>query len=364
MKDFITYTVLGVLLIIHQFMQAQIPAGYYNDAENTSGNQLKTALNSIIKGHTVFPYSSSSIDVWDIVRHTDEDPNNSNNVILLYTGRSQNKYYVDAGSNYDYSQFDNGNGTYGNSWNREHVWAKSHGFPNEQDHAYTDVHHLRPTDRSVNSSRGNKDFDNSENFHSEATLCKTDGDSWEPRDAVKGDVARMMFYMVVRYENSGTYDLELVNYTGTSSTPIFGKLSTLLTWHSEDPVDDFERNRNEVIYSYQNNRNPFIDHPNLVNHIWGTQQSVPWNSTLSLDSKHFINSNLYPNPTQNGTVTLATKHNFIQATVFSVSGNFISKQPLTGILKTIHLPKNPGVYFVKLTDTNHKQRIQKVAVGF
>ena len=73
-------------------------------------------------------------------------------------------------------------------------------FSNESDTAYTDVHHIRPTDESVNSSRGTKDFDNGGSAHSEATDCNYDSDSWEPRDAVKGDVARMMFYMEVRYD--------------------------------------------------------------------------------------------------------------------------------------------------------------------
>jgi len=99
--------------------------------------------------------------------------------------------------------------------------------------------------------------------------CYYDFDSWEPPDRVKGDVARMMFYMAVRYEgDNDTYDLELLNKTGTYG-PKFGKLSTLLQWHELDPVDEREQHRNEVIYSYQHNRNPFIDHPEFVEKIWG-----------------------------------------------------------------------------------------------
>lgn len=349
-------------LTFSQFVWAQIPSGYYNNAENTTGAQLKTALNSIIQGHTVYPYSASSTDVWDILRDTDEDPNNSNNVLLLYTGRSQNKYYVDAGSNFDYSQFDDGNGTYGNSWNREHVWAKSHGFPDEEDHAYTDVHHLRPTDRSVNSSRGNKDFDNGGSPHNEATLCKTDTDSWEPRDAVKGDIARMMLYMVVRYENTSEYDLELVDYTGTNSEPIFGKLSTLLAWHSADPVDDFERNRNEVIYGYQGNRNPFIDYPNLAEHIWGTQQGTPWNSSLSLNSNTTLKPFLFPNPSKNGLIYINSSSSFSKVRIASISGKILSEQPLKINQKKLHLPEKLGVYFVILTDVYQNQVAYKVVV--
>jgi len=236
----------------------QIPTGYYDDAEGLTGDDLKAALHTIVKtGHIKYPYTSGSTDVWDLLKLTDRDPDNAANVILLYKGIS-----VDAAQEYN-----NGNG-----WTREHVWAKSHGFPDETDYGYTDIHHLRPCDNSVNTDRGTKDFDNGGTQHTEATECYYDDDSWEARDAVKGDIARMMFYMTVRYEGDGgsddNYDLELVDYTGTSGTN-FGKLSTLLEWHAQDPVDDFERNRNEVIYDYQNNRNPFIDHPEYVAYIWG-----------------------------------------------------------------------------------------------
>lgn len=345
------------LLIVSQFAWSQIPDGYYNDAENTSGTQLKSALNTIIDGHTNYSYSQ----VWDILRETDKDPNNSDNVILLYTGRSQEKFYQDSGSG-DYSEYDNGNGTYNNSWNREHVWPKSHGFPSTSDTAYTDVHHLRPTDRTVNSARGTKDFDNGGSPHSEATDCNTDNDSWEPRVAVKGDVARMMFYMVVRYEDSSEYDLELVDYTGTSSNPILGKLSTLLSWHNQDPVDDFERNRNEVIYGYQNNRNPFIDHPNLVDHIWGSQQSTPWNSSLSASHTTRGNTLLYPNPSNKGVVFISSSSSFINARVVSLDGKKISEESLLPSQKTIHIPKKSGVYFIVLTDNYQNQSTHKLIV--
>jgi hypothetical protein len=126
----------------------------------------------------------------------------------------------------------------------------------------------------VNNDRGDKDFDNGGNAHPEATLCKWTTTTWEPPDAVKGDIARAMFYMVVRYEGAnGEVDLELQDNTTTTSTGTgyLGVLSTLLQWHQDDPVDDAESARNNTIYtSYQNNRNPFIDHPEFVNYIWGS----------------------------------------------------------------------------------------------
>ena len=230
--------IIPALIFIITFTKAEVPTGYYSSANGLSGSSLQDALHEIINDHTKYPYSSSSTDVWDLLKIVDEDPDNSSNVILLYTGRSQAKTDNSGSSS----------STGNNRWNREHVWSKSHGFPSESDTAYTDIHHLKPCDESVNSSRGNKDFDDGGSAHSEATECNYDSDSWEPRDAVKGDVARMMFYMEVRYDpgvhtDGTTYDLELVDNTNSSGAT-FGKLSTLLTWHTDDPVDDAERGRN------------------------------------------------------------------------------------------------------------------------
>jgi len=262
-----------LILLLPVLVSAQIPAGYYDQAADLSGAQLKAALHDIISDHIRYPYTSTTTDVWDLLKATDEDPDNPDNVILLYTGRSQAKTENSGESS----------STGSNRWNREHVWSKSHGFPAEQDTAYTDIHHLRPADESVNSSRNNLDFDNGGTAHVEATACFYDEDSWEPRDAVKGDIARMMFYMAVRYDpgyhtDNSLYDLELVDETGYDigdppGLPRFGKLSTLIQWHLQDPVDAFEQNRNEVIYGYQGNRNPFIDHPEWVESIFSAQLS-------------------------------------------------------------------------------------------
>ncbi len=223
---------------------------YYQSAAGLSGDRLKAELHEIIDDHHEVTYST----VWEALRETDEDPNNPNNVILLYTGRSQSKT-------------SNGGGV--DNWNREHVWAKSHGDFGTSMGAGTDLHHLRPTDVTVNSARGNKDFDNGGQAHSECTACKTDSDSWEPPNNVKGDVARMLFYMAVRYEgDSGELDLELADRVSTYPQPLHGKLSVLLEWHEQDPVDAFERNRNNIIQKWQGNRNPFIDHPEWVAEIW------------------------------------------------------------------------------------------------
>jgi endonuclease I len=309
----------------------QIPTGYYDSAEGLQGEELKTALNQIIKNHTDYPYTSSSTDTWDILKESDRDPNNPDNVILIYTGWS-----VEAGLPGE--EYDNGNG-----WSREHVWAKSHGFPSESQDAYRDAHHLRPCDISVNSARGTKDFDNGGSPHSEATECNTDSDSWEPRPAVKGDIARMMFYMATRYEGeNGDPDLELVDYTGTSTdTPYFGKLSTLIQWNEEDPVDDFERNRNEVVFSYQGNRNPFVDHPEYVNAIYNPT------STGILSKAELQNIKIYPNPVLSN-ITIDAPNKYI-VEIYTVIGERI----VVSKIKQIDASHwKSGVYFVVIKNEN------------
>jgi endonuclease I len=229
------------------------PSGdYYRDATGKTGAALKTALHQIISTNSKLTYDQ----VWDALKATDQDPNNSANVILLYSGRSQSK---------------STNGGNPNDWNREHVWAKSHGNFDTLTGPGTDLHHLRPEDVSVNAARGNKDFDMGGSAVSEAPGSFTDADSFEPRNAVKGDVARMIFYMAVRYDGGdGFADLEMNNNVSNGSKPNIGRQSVLLQWNAQDPPDAFEKRRNQVIFdSYQHNRNPFIDHPEWVTSIWG-----------------------------------------------------------------------------------------------
>lgn len=271
--------ILSIFWLIAIYVFADIPPGYYDSAQGLNGEALKSALHNIIKGHTEYSYST----VWTILQESDEDPNNHNNVILLYTGWSYSK---------------NNHGGSSSQWNREHVWAKSHGNFGTGMGPGTDAHHLRPTDVSVNGRRGNLDFDNGGTEYIDgdgATGCNVDSDSWEPRDAVKGDVARMIFYMAVRYEgDNGEPDLEMVDNTNSSPNgqPYMGKMSTLLQWNHQDPPDDFERHRNDVIYSdWQHNRNPFVDNPNFAAWIWEGQAADE--NSISLSP---ITISAYPNP--------------------------------------------------------------------
>ncbi|GAA0935663.1 hypothetical protein GCM10009554_22580 [Kribbella koreensis] len=227
------------------------PGDYYAAASGKTGAALKSALHTIISSQTKLTYEQ----VWNALKDTDQDPANPNNVILLYSGRSQAKST-------------NGGGV--NDWNREHVWAKSHGDFGTATGPGTDVHHLRPEDVSVNSARGNLDFDNGGSAVTECPGCTADSDSFAPRAAVRGDVARMIFYMAVRYEGGdGWPDLEPNNSVNNGTAPYIGKLSVLKAWSAADPPDAFEKRRNQVIYdTWQHNRNPFIDHPEWVSSIW------------------------------------------------------------------------------------------------
>ncbi|MFG1655425.1 endonuclease [Micromonospora chersina] len=225
---------------------------YYASAVGKTGTALRGSLHAIIKVQTTLSYDQ----VWEALKDTDQDPANSANVILLYSGRSQSKS-------------SNGGGV--DDWNREHVWAKSHGDFGTANGPGTDVHHLRPEDVSVNSLRGNKDFDSGGGTVAEAPGCYTDADSFEPRNAVKGDVARMILYMAIRYEgDDGWPNLEPNDSVSNGSAPYLGRISKLLAWNDLDPPDAFERRRNQRIYErWQGNRNPFVDHPEWARAIWG-----------------------------------------------------------------------------------------------
>ena len=207
---------------------------YYQSAEGLTGTQLVSQLRIIV--HTGFVGVTYG-DARYMLDDTDRDPNNANNLILVYLGTSVSGAW-DGGI----------------TWNREHVWPQSLlGVPadNGTVNAAIDLHNLKPANPSTNSSRGNKFYDD-----------MTTSVSYAPtRLEVRGDLARILFYMVIMYQI-----YSLVNTTPTTNQ--MGKLDTLLEWHDLDPVDDFERNRNDKIYSFQHNRNPFIDYPQFVDMIW------------------------------------------------------------------------------------------------
>ncbi|UUU33749.1 endonuclease [Streptomyces sp. CA-210063] len=224
---------------------------YYKNAIGKTGTSLKSSLHTIISPQTKLSYSA----VWEALKVTDQDPSNSSNVKLLYSGISRSKSL---------------NGGNSGNWNREHVWAQSHGDFGTSAGPGTDLHHLRPEDVAVNARRGNLDFDNGGSSFTNSGGSLADTNSFEPRDAVKGDVARMILYMAVRYEgDDGWPNLEPNDLVTNGGTRFHGRLSVLKAWNDEDPPDSFEERRNDLIYSnYQGNRNPFIDHPEWIEAIW------------------------------------------------------------------------------------------------
>lgn len=239
--------------------------GYYEDITGT-GATLKTNLHNLLRTTHLTAFSYDAL--WTQLQYTDEDSVNTNNIIQIYTGWSIPKSYSGGGTS---------------QWNREHTWSKSHGDFGDVPKAGTDLHHLRPCDATVNSAKGNKDFDEGGTEYIDSspytgysgnTGCYTDTDSWEPRDAEKGDIARMILYMAVRYEGTDTtYDLEMQDITPTTG-PYYGKLSNLLQWHVQDPPNGWERRRNNRIHERQGNRNPFVDHPEFVNQIWAPSNII------------------------------------------------------------------------------------------
>jgi endonuclease I len=320
---------------------SQIPTGYYNSAENQSEQSLKSALHNIINDHVEYDYTSSSeTDTWDILKEADAQPNNPNNVLLIYTRESVN-------GSQEYAS--------GAGWNREHVWAKSRGDFGTAIGAGTDVHNLRASNINVNSTRLNYSFDDCTsnsckntfgNYYSSSALI------FEPRDEDKGDVARIIFYMDVRYEGGDDeLDLEMIEdvLSTSSKQPRHGVRSTLLEWHAQDPVDDFERNRNNVIYGYQENRNPFIDHPELVDYLWGDKQDQQWNSSLSIPSNRQVNIHI-PNPIVTDYLNFESDINFNRIKLFNIDGKVIHEH--LGNSNRIQMPASTGIYFLQLHHGN------------
>jgi endonuclease I len=274
---------------------AQAPPGYYASVDATSPASLRATLHAVIDDHVKYPYSSTSAtDTWNILELADEDPANAANVLDVY----KNASYPKAGA---------GNSNY----DREHTWPNSYGFPNDgaSNYPYSDCHGLMLADGGYNSSRGNKPYracpsgciekvtdvnggtgggsgvyPGHSNWSS--GIAGTAG-SWETWDDRRGDVARAILYFDVRYEGgvhgvTGAAEPDLrvtddealiaASNTGVNeSVAYMGMRSVLVQWHIEDPVDARELARNDVVYSFQGNRNPFVDHPEWVAPLFGGQ---------------------------------------------------------------------------------------------
>ena len=242
---------------------------YYAPLTSLYGTTLRAALHDIIDDGIALigSYSATTTKLMAV----DEDPDNTNNVIEHYSRVSMPKANY---SGYGQSAYD---------WDKEHVWAKSRGdFENLK--AGADIINLRPAFGSTNSSRGNRDY-NDLNGNASPRNVTLDGNiiltgyingdgSFAPTQQAKGDIARILMYMVVMYNGdtaSQSLDLQLNDFIVTDTSykgPHHGKISVLMQWHILDPVDQSEIRRNNLVFGIQGNRNPFVDYPHFAELIW------------------------------------------------------------------------------------------------
>ena len=264
------------------------PENYYSNLNGLSGENLIIALKEIISNIDLVRAHSYS-DVKEILKEADVNPENGNQVWLVYTEQPRSKI--------DFQTTSSNVG----KWNREHTFPRSRGGFNNISadsyadgidqywqtsidslrHANSDAHGIRASDGPENSSRGNKHY----------------GDYNGPTgnlNSFKGDVARSVLFLSLRYNG-----LDIVNGFPDTEGQL-GDLQTILSWNDLDPVDDFEKNRNNVIYNWQNNRNPLIDLPELVNYIWGENYGDVWFDNLNISTSQ-NDFEFYPNPT-NGNI--------------------------------------------------------------
>jgi len=251
---------------------------YYDTVDVTSGASMRLTGHQAIDDHQQIPYSSGGTDTWVVLELADEAPNDPNNILDVYRNAI---YPKQGGGNPDYD--------------REHAWPQSYLPDNSSTYPQSDCHHLFLVDSSYNSSRGNLPYDTCDGSCTErpTELNNTQGGgtgsypgnsnwrrdgTWETWISRRGDVARALLYLDVRYEG-GTHSITghtepdliltddrnlIVASSASDTTSYMGVLSTLVRWHCEDPVSAEEVARHQVVVSYQGNRNLFIDHPEWV----------------------------------------------------------------------------------------------------
>jgi hypothetical protein len=328
------------------------PLGYYSSLEGLSGAALKQALQDIIANPSVVRVHNYD-DVWDILKTSDQNPENSNQVWLIYTETPRSKIDLQLG-----------NSNVG-KWNREHIYCQSRGgFSTGTDYltpfsdgitiwtattgandigaGVCDAHHIRAVDGQENSSRNNRNYGVDYN-----------GPIATPTTTWKGDVARACFYMAVRYDG-----LNVVNGNPPeNSIGQIGDLATLLTWNQTDPRDDFEMNRNNYIYTWQVNRNPFIDYPNLADYVFGSNFGQTWFSTLSNTDFVLNKVTIYPNPTKDYFI-VSGLDTASKIELFNTVGSKVFESEFTGE-QQFNIEVTAGIYLAKIT-TDDKFVIRKI----
>lgn len=316
------------------------PIGYYDSLEGLSGSALKQQLQNIIADPSVVR-AHSYADVWDILKTADQNPKNSSQVWLIYNETPRSKLDQQNASSIV------------GKWNREHIYCQSRGNygnlyntyadgintyflsnPDDRDAGLTDAHHLRAVDGQENSSRNNRNYGVDYN-----------GPAGNP-GTWKGDVSRAVFYMAVRYNGLSVVEGNPIDNPNGQ----IGDLTTLINWNQLDPSDDFEMNRNNYIYTWQMNRNPFIDYPSLVDYIWGANAGQPWFSNLSTNQFDVSEVRVYPNPTKSN-LTVSGIDRTGELEIYSTVGQLVFKQNFSGETNfTFNLPT--GLYVAKIKSEN------------
>lgn len=324
----------------YTLVNSTAPVGYYNSLEGLSGAALKQAVQDIIANPSVV-HAHNYGDIYEILRTADQNPANNNQVWLMYVEQGRSK--LDQ-------QYDN---SIIGKWNREHIYCQSRGgfsdgtssnadgidvwlptSANDILAGHADAHHIRAEDGPENSSRSER------NYGVDYNGPTGNAGSWH------GDVARAIFYMCVRYNG-----LNVVNGNPAQDPDGYiGDLATLLTWNHSDPSDDFEMNRNNYIYTWQVNRNPFIDYPNLADYIWGVNAGQPWHANLSSEEFSELKVLMYPNPTS-GSITISGVENDGIVEVYNITGQKVKTIAFNG-QTTLNLDLQSGLYMVKITSDN------------
>ncbi|MBL7793293.1 MAG: endonuclease [Saprospiraceae bacterium] len=324
------------------------PAGYYDSLDGLAGDDLRQALQNIIADQTVVRGQTYN-DVIDIVKEADQNPENSNQVWLVYLEQGRPKLDFQTASNIT------------GVWNREHTFPRSRGGFDSIDadtladgkaifwttnadslrHANSDAHAIRAVDALENINRGNQFY--GEYNGPPGTL-----------GGFKGDVARGIFYLTIRYNG-----LEVVNGFPEGLTGQFGDLATLLDWHRNDPPDDFEMNRNNVVYTWQFNRNPFIDMPDLVEYFWGDQAGQTWHQPVNTNTANSLSVRIFPNPAKNNLqITGITEPVSIE--ILTLQGQLPSKHQASADI-SLDISLASGMYFIKISSPG-KTIVKKIIV--
>lgn len=356
--------ILAILLLVNFIIQAQIPVGYYDSAAGKTGALLKTALYNIIKGHTVLSYSGLD----NQMQVTDVKPGNI--VWDMYSDIPEgNPPYI-----YHFISSDQC-GSYnseGDCWNKEHSFPKS--WFNDVAPMNSDLFHLYPTDGKVNGMRSNYPYgvvgtatDITQNG-SKLGQCNFPGCTgivFEPVNAYKGDFARTYFYMVTRYENVvaswQTDDPNGDRVLNGTAFPAFESwaLTMLLQWSGADTVSQKEIDRNNAVYSFQHNRNPFIDHPEYIDSIWGNPSSIENISASNL------NIEMYPNPASEETIISVISNSSVKFNVCVYNNIGENIYSAFSLLNKFNVNLNNicnGSYTVRISTDSGKYQIKKLIV--